>query len=121
VFTNILSNAIKFRHPHESRPKCDIHIELNADNAQLTFKDNGVGIDKEYLGKIFNMFYCVPGVRTDGSGLGLFAAKEAVKKMKGSIKVDSTKGSGTQFTVLLPNLMDSDMKRKFNKLIDNSK
>ena len=121
LFSNVISNAIKFRHPHEARPKCDIQVELTADEAKVHFKDNGIGIDKEYLSKVFDMFYCVPGVKTDGSGLGLFAAKEAVKKMKGSIKVESTKGIGTQFTVLLPNLMERDLKRKFNKLIENSK
>jgi signal transduction histidine kinase len=121
LFINILSNAIKFRHPHEARPKCDIHVDLNTEEAILSFRDNGIGIDKEYLGKVFDMFFCVPGAKTDGSGLGLFAAKEAVKKIKGNIKVDSIKGTGTVFSVVLPNLMDNDMKRKFNKLIENSK
>jgi signal transduction histidine kinase len=121
VVTNMISNAIRFRHPHEMKPTLNIHVELSPDAAMLSFKDNGIGIDAEYLPRIFDMFFCVPGQKTEGSGLGLFAAREAIKKMKGTINVKSIKGTSTTFTASIPNRMDPDMKRKITKLLENSK
>lgn len=121
VVTNMVSNAIRFRHPHESKPTLNIHIELSPDMAMLSFKDNGIGIDAQYLPRVFDMFFCVPGQKTEGSGIGLFATREAVKKMKGTIHVQSIKGTGTTFTASIPNRMDPDMKRKITKIIENSK
>ena len=121
IFTNIISNAIKFRHPHELKPTLDIHVELDSEIVSITFKDNGIGIDPEHVGKVFDMFFCAPGQKNEGSGLGLFAVREAVKLMKGTIRAQSVKGSGTTLVAELPNRMDPDLKRKLIKLIDNSK
>lgn len=121
VMTNIISNAIRFRHPHEMKPTLNIHIELSAEAATLSFKDNGIGIDSQFLAKIFDMFFCVPSPKTEGSGIGLFAVREAIKKMKGNIQAQSIKGTGTAFTASIPNRMDPDLKRKISKLIENSK
>lgn len=121
VFTNIISNAIKFRHVHELKPTLGIHVELDSEFVRITFKDNGIGIDPEHLNKVFDMFYCAPGHRNEGSGLGLFAVREAVKRMKGTITIQSVKGSGTTLVAELPNKIDPDLKRKLIKLIDNSK
>jgi len=121
IFTNIISNAIKFRHPHEAKPVLDIHADLGPENVKITFKDNGIGIDPEHIGKVFDMFFCAPGQKTEGSGLGLFAVKEAVKRMKGTITANSVKGTGTTLVAELPNRIDPDLKRKLIKLIENSK
>jgi signal transduction histidine kinase len=67
------------------------------------------------------MFFCAPGQKNEGSGLGLFAVREAVKRMKGTIRAQSVKGSGTTLVAELPNRIDPDLKRKLIKLIDNSK
>lgn len=121
VFTNIISNAIKFRHPHEAKPTLDIHVDLGPENVKITFKDNGIGIDPEHIGKIFDMFFCAPGQKSEGSGLGLFAVREAVKRMKGTVTAQSVKSSGTTLVAELPNRIDPDLKRKLIKLIENSK
>ncbi|MFM7054701.1 MAG: sensor histidine kinase [Bacteroidota bacterium] len=121
IFTNIISNSIKFRHPHEANPTLDIHVDLGPKNVVITFKDNGIGIDREYVGKVFDMFFCAPCHNNDGSGLGLFAVREAVKRMKGTIAIQSVKGTGTTLVAELPNRIDPDLKRKLIKLIDNSK
>lgn len=73
---------------------------------QLTVSDNGYGIEAEHLDKIFDRFYRVTKTRNlnqDGSGLGLSIAKWIVQKHGGTIRVESSPGKGTAFTVFLPN------------------
>lgn len=106
LLVNILSNAIKFTEPGG---KISLDIECTAqfeDNSTLKFvvKDTGVGIDKNYLPKIFDPFSQEDGTNTSkygGSGLGLAITKNIVDMMNGSISVDSEKGVGTTFTVTL--------------------
>lgn len=121
IFNNIISNAIKFQHIHEPNPKLTIHIEIDGEKSLISFKDNGVGIPKGSLSKVFDMFFRQPGNKADGSGLGLFMVKEIVKKLKGKIKVQSQPGEGTSFNLEIPNRIDPDLLRKLNKLIQNSK
>ena len=66
------------------------------------FSDNGIGIEKDKLARIFEMFYRATE-QSDGSGIGLYIVKNAVEKLGGSISVESKIGSGTIFTILLPN------------------
>jgi signal transduction histidine kinase len=71
----------------------------------LTVSDTGRGMATEYLGKIFDRFYRVTdtrGMHQDGSGLGLSIAKWIVAEHGGTIRVESTLGRGTMFTVILP-------------------
>lgn len=120
LFSALISNAIKYRHAHEMHPVLNIHIETDEKRARMVFRDNGIGIDRAFLSKIFDMFYRIPGTRADGAGLGLFIVKEIVKKMKGKVKAESETGSGTSIIMELPNLIDPDHLRKLNKLIQNS-
>src|SRR5687768_4191331 len=57
IFNNLISNAIKYQHTHELHPTLDIHIEVDSEKAIITFKDNGIGIGKENLNKVFDMFF----------------------------------------------------------------
>jgi signal transduction histidine kinase len=66
------------------------------------FSDNGVGIDEDKVGNIFEMFYRASEV-SEGSGLGLYIVKNAVERLKGSIEVESKRNYGTTFTIILPN------------------
>ncbi len=121
IFNNIISNAIKFQHVHEMHPVLNIHIEVGSEKAVMTFKDNGIGISKENLSKVFDMFFRSPGVKADGSGLGLYITKEIVRKLKGRILVASEASEGTSFMVEIPNKIDPDLLRKLTKLIQNTK
>lgn len=121
IFNNIISNSIKYQHAHELNPQLEISIEVNDTNAFLSFKDNGIGIEKENLNKIFDMFFRSPGTKADGSGLGLYIVREIIKKMKGKISVESKVNEGTRFVIELPNRIDPDLLRKLNKLVQNSK
>ncbi len=119
ILNNIVSNAIRFQHPHEARPVLEIHIETDGEKTLMMFRDNGIGISKEALPKIFDMFYTNPEVKSGGAGLGLYMVKEIVKKLKGKITVESKPNEGTRFQIELPNRIDPDHLRKLNKLIQN--
>ena len=104
VIFNLLDNAVKYRDP--DRP-VELHIATWNDKDKLYFsiKDNGVGIKKENLKKIFEKFYRVhTGNVHDvkGFGLGLAYVKKMVDLHKGEIHVESERGKGTKFIISLP-------------------
>lgn len=102
VLVNLVSNAIKYS-PQQSK----IGIELNAGPKEVWVNiiDNGYGIPRESLPKIFDKFYRVSESageeETEGSGLGLALAKEIIEKHGGYIKVKSKLGVGSVFTFSL--------------------
>ena len=104
VIFNLLDNAVKYRDP-------DRGVELNIktwndkEKLYLSIKDNGIGMKKEDLKKVFEKFYRVhTGNVHDvkGFGLGLAYVKKIVKLHKGEIHVESEKGKGTKFIITLP-------------------
>ena len=72
----------------------------------ISFSDNGIGIDENDLTKIFEMFYRATE-QSDGSGIGLYIVKNAVDKLGGKISVASKFGHGTRFSIILPNRINS--------------
>lgn len=98
VFLNILNNAIE---ELENGGKINISInETEEGMMALTIMDNGRGIAKEDLKSIFEPFFTAN--KEYGTGLGLSITYGIVQKLGGSIKVNSTEGQGTSFTVILP-------------------
>jgi two-component system NtrC family sensor kinase len=98
VFLNILNNA--FAAVSEGG---EIRIEIareGADRVAVTVADNGVGIPQEHLERIFEPFFTTK--QGSGTGLGLSITYGIVKKLDGEIRVDSSAGEGTRFTVSLP-------------------
>ena len=106
VLINILSNAVKFTDPPGS---INFIIERTAayeDQSTLKFvvKDTGIGISKEYLPKLFDSFTQEDSSRNSiygSTGLGMAITKNIVELMNGTISVESEKGVGSEFTVLL--------------------
>jgi two-component system sensor histidine kinase VicK len=102
VFNNLLSNAIKYT------PAGGImNVEVTAKNreVEVSVQDNGIGIPKEELSKVFEKFYQVgERVSTDvsGTGIGLSVAKEIVVLHGGKIWVESERGQGAKFIFTLP-------------------
>lgn len=103
IFRNLISNAIKYRKLDHETPSIHILVRSDQKEAEIIFKDNGIGIDTENLNHIFEMFYRA-SEQSDGSGLGLYIVKNAVDKLGGTIQVESTLGEGTEFKITLPNL-----------------
>ncbi len=106
IFSNIISNAIKYQNPNEADPFLKIDISGTFKKATIVIEDNGEGINEEHLDKVFNMFYR-GSINSDGSGLGLYIVKEAVKRLSGTIHAESTHGHGTIFLIRLPALEES--------------
>lgn len=107
IFLNVLSNAIKFTPDYGNVTLTAEVISRKNDKVEVEFTvtDNGVGISKEFLNKIFIPFEqeyncnLRPG---SGTGLGLTIVKKLVDMMNGSITVDSVLGEGTWVSILLP-------------------
>jgi signal transduction histidine kinase/DNA-binding response OmpR family regulator len=99
---NLLSNAFKFT---SENGRIDVHLDkviLNDEAvAQLTIKDNGVGISEHHVQNIFERFYKVDS-RATGSGIGLHLTKVLVGLHNGTINVESTEGKGTKFCAFFP-------------------
>lgn len=75
---------------------------MENNSARISVKDNGVGIREEDKKKIFHRFERGLNANHYGMGLGLFISKQIVDLHKGEIGVESTLGSGSEFTVTLP-------------------
>jgi signal transduction histidine kinase len=102
VVSNLVSNAIKYHDPLKERQF--IHIEVTYDKSILGLKiiDNGKGIDKMHLDKLFQLFYTAGSTDNKSTGVGLYLVKDAVTKMNGVINVQSDIHNGTVFLVQLP-------------------
>ncbi|WP_198512295.1 two-component regulator propeller domain-containing protein [Flavobacterium sp. 1] len=101
VLYNLFSNALKFTNTGGS-----IKLSITETDAevQLELVDEGIGISKKHLSKIFNRFYQANeanNINGAGFGLGLTISNEIIKLHKGEIKVKSKKGAGSTFTILL--------------------
>jgi len=105
VLNNIISNAIRYFNPFIDNPFVKIRIITDAEKALIIISDNGLGIENEYLDKIFDMFFRASNLGK-GTGIGLYIVKETIQKVKGEIQVESEVEKGTTFSVTLPNLKD---------------
>ncbi len=102
AISNLVENAIKYNHDNGW-----VHVSLNADHkfCYIKVEDSGIGIPEEDQAHIFERFYRVDKSHSreiGGTGLGLAIARNAVIVHRGSIKVHSTEGEGTTFTVRIP-------------------
>jgi light-regulated signal transduction histidine kinase (bacteriophytochrome) len=100
LFFHIIDNALKFN--KSSVPEVKIGFKENEKDVNISISDNGVGIDKEYHGKIFGIFQKLHNHdEFPGSGMGLAISERIAAKLGGSIRVDSDKGKGAVFHVKL--------------------
>jgi signal transduction histidine kinase/CHASE3 domain sensor protein len=102
IFKNMMSNAIKYLNPFEEESYLRFCIRVSLEQAEIVIEDNGIGIEKQYQEKIFDMFFRGTG-QADGSGLGLYITRQTILKLQGRIHVESTPGKGARFLIILPN------------------
>lgn len=101
IFQNLIENSIKYNDAENIL--IEIFGETTEDCHILTFKDNGIGIAKEYHEKIFEMFERLhSNPKYEGTGIGLAMCKKIVEKLGGKIGVDSEEGEGAEFYLELP-------------------
>ncbi|WP_051685001.1 ATP-binding protein [Clostridium sp. KNHs205] len=101
LLINLLDNAIKYT----EEGTITVSLKEEENDLILSVKDTGIGIEKEYLSRIFERFYRVDKGRSrkqGGTGLGLSIVKHIVELYNGNIQVNSTLGVGTEFIITLP-------------------
>lgn len=101
ILRNLIENAIKY---NEKEPKIMIEVREEPSQVAIFVSDNGIGIKKESLSKIFDRFYIADEARSKnkgGSGLGLSIVQRLVVAYKGSINVESNQ-NGTKFSIYFP-------------------
>jgi len=101
VLVNLVGNAIKYT----AKGSVTVSTDINKDGKlEIRVKDTGIGMSAEEQKRLFEKFYRIKNEETEkivGTGLGLWITKQIVELMNGKIYIESMKGSGTQFTVVL--------------------
>ena len=121
ILSILVSNAIKFTPTGQVVITSQLTHFDKSNRWKISVKDTGIGIDSNHIDDIFNPFFQVDSSQTrqyEGSGVGLPVVKQLVQLMGATIEVDSTLGSGTQFTLTLvmPNQQQSRQQRLLNGL-----
>ena len=102
LLQNLLSNAIKFRR-QAVPPEIGVEAEMSDGKLLLTVKDNGIGFEPQYSGRIFRVFERLHGrSQYPGTGIGLALCRKIVERHGGSIGAEGELGVGSIFTVTLP-------------------
>lgn len=100
ILTTLIANAVKYHNLDQEKPM--LWIEVKGSNpVQFIVRDNGSGINKKVRPQIFDMFYR-GHEKSNGSGLGLYIAREMLNSLRGTFEVSSEEGKGSTFTFYLP-------------------
>lgn len=126
IITNLINNAIKFTPPHG---KITVEVKILKSKVRIGVLDNGPGIPKEDLFRVFERFVQVStsdGAKRKGIGLGLTIVKALVEKHGGEIWVESEEGKGSRFFFTLPrfyttNILPRNIRTKINALLEKRK
>jgi signal transduction histidine kinase len=108
VLKNLISNSYRYMDFSKQEPYIKIEGVVGEKELRINVIDNGIGIGKSHLPRIFDMFYRAVE-HSQGTGIGLFLVKESVKMLRGRISVKSNLGEWTLFHLVLPNLKDGNL------------
>lgn len=101
ILRNLMHNAVIFSDPNKSAPLVKVLLHQSGRYIELSVSDNGQGIPKMAIDRIFDMFFRAND-NSIGSGLGLYVVQETVQKLNAEIEVVSEEGKGSTFTVSIP-------------------
>ena len=121
ILLNLLSNAIKFTPKGKT---IDVCLEFIKKSVKIQVKDTGIGIPKDKIDLIFERFWQVDSSlsrKAEGIGIGLSLVKNFVIALGGTIKVKSSIGKGTIFTITIPDEKKLEEKEEIERseLLDN--
>jgi PAS domain S-box-containing protein len=102
IMDNVIRNAVHFFDVNKASPFIKVTINIEKERAVIDVHDNGIGIAKQHMSSIFNMFYKATHL-SKGAGLGLFVVKETLEKLHGTIEIESEIGFGTAVRIIIPN------------------
>ncbi len=111
IMLNLLSNAVKFT---DKGGSILVNIYLEEGKVLISVKDTGIGIPADMKQSIFDRFVQVDkssAKKVEGSGIGLSLVRALVEMHKGNIQVDSTPGEGSEFIIMLPDVIISDYEK----------
>jgi PAS domain S-box-containing protein len=101
LFQNLISNSIKYTKP-EKKPEINISCIPKLEGFEISIADNGIGFEEVYYEKIFQVFQRLHSRSYEGTGIGLALCKKITDTHYGRIYVESKLGSGSIFTIYLP-------------------
>lgn len=101
IFLNLISNALKYRKPDEP-PVIQLRHRKDVKHIRILVEDNGVGMSKKDMEKVFSPFTRVSAEGKEGLGIGLSIVKRIAESFGGKILVRSRLGKGTTFSLCLP-------------------
>ena len=102
IFSNLVENAIKYG---RDGGRVDVRVAQDGPYVSVSVRDDGIGISPEDREKVFDEFYRARNEQTaniTGTGLGLSLVKRLAEMHEGAVRVESTPGSGSTFTVSIP-------------------
>ena len=118
LFDNLLINAHQFLDVNKTTHFFHIEVKNTQKDWEITFTDNGIGIEKEHVPRIFEMFYRASN-KAKGSGIGLYIVGQAMAKLGGTISCTSQMGVGTTFVVKLPNQFSEKQRTPLLQEVEN--
>ncbi len=103
IIQNFVENGIKYSKRYHDNALVQITVKDTTRGIEMEFLDNGIGIPEKYQTTIFDMFIRASD-QAKGSGLGLYIVINAIKKLQGTIRLESEEHAGSIFTVRLPSI-----------------
>ncbi len=107
VLNNLIGNAVKYHSLRKDDPYILIRLDKSPEHITIRIEDNGQGIDEAIQRRVFEMFYR-GHESSQGSGLGLYIAREMMRKLHGDIELFSEKGQGSTFIIHIPVRKDNN-------------
>lgn len=98
VLNNLVSNAVRYSYENS---EIAIEVKRMEDKIIFSVTDTGQGIEPQYVSKVFDRYFRIPGTKKEGTGLGLSISKELIESQGGEIFVKSEYGAGSTFAFIL--------------------
>ena len=98
VLNNLISNAVRYSYENS---QIIVDVKKVGEQVQFSVTDSGQGIPPQYISKVFDRYFKIPGTKKEGTGLGLTISKQFIEAQGGKISVESEIGVGSQFSFTL--------------------